>query len=245
MTSRFSIGNVISRSLSIYTANFVPFILIALIIQAPMIIYGFMATADPFAADFLIQSQEASPFKPLLESLVSMVLANIVTGAIIFGVFQQLQGERVDMSTCVTVGLKRVLPVVGVGLIFGICVVLGMVLLIIPGIILFCMLLLAVPVAVVEGGGVGNALRRSATLTQGFRWSILGIFAIIYAILMVLTMIVTMVGMSSGFTVLLVGLQGVSLICGTWISVATAVTYHDIRASKENVDTRQLAEVFA
>ena len=49
----------------------------------------------------------------------------------------------------------------------------------IPGLIIYTVLWLVVPVAVVERPGIVASLRRSSMLTKGYRWQIFGMVLIL------------------------------------------------------------------
>lgn len=65
------------------------------------------------------------------------------------------------------------------GLFTGIAIILGFVLLIIPGVYLLVRWFVVVPVIMAEGGGVLAAARSSAQYVKGYFWSILGAYFLI------------------------------------------------------------------
>ena len=148
------------------------------------------------------------------------------------------------MGACIAAGLQRIVPVVLTGVVASILIGLGLVALIIPGIIIACMLWVAVPVAVVEGVGVGGALSRSAKLTKGERGSIF-----------LIMLLLGLVGMGAGIVLgIVVGVANIELldwsatliaiVLGVLQSVAIAVGYYDLRLSKEGVGIADLVAVF-
>ena len=88
----------------------------------------------------------------------------------------------------------------GVALAVGVCAGLAAILLVIPGIIVWCIYAVAIPVCVVERRGVSASLKRSSFLTRGNRWRIFGALAV------VLTAIIAIVVVGA----LLAALAGVS-----------------------------------
>lgn len=75
--------------------------------------------------------------------------------------------------------IKRSFPLAITYILFMLCIMAGFFALIIPGVIIFTVLAVAWPVAVVERVSPIAALKRSATLTKGHRWSVFGIFLLI------------------------------------------------------------------
>jgi len=85
------------------------------------------------------------------------------------------------------------LPALGIAILVGLGVMVGLTLLIVPGIILFLRWCVAVPVLVQERQGVLASMGRSAALTQGNRWALFGLFLIVVIILIVAQFIVGLV----------------------------------------------------
>jgi hypothetical protein len=238
-----SVGNVLGRTFSIWAKNFVPFTVLAAIVYSPMLI----------ALLVLISGQPTlrglTTFLGAL-SLFSLILSIPATAAIIYGVFQELHGQRVSLGQSVSVGLRRLLPVLGTSLLVGLCVTGGFILLVIPGFILMCMLWLAVPVAVVEGQGGTGALGRSRSLTEGVKGTIFGILFVIGAINYLASFILQKAFLGSGaasmgsIKLYLVLVTVLSMLALTLNAVANAVAYHDIREAKEGVHIDELIAVF-
>ncbi len=114
-----------------------------------------------------------------------------------------------------------------------------------PGLILFTMWFVAIPVCVVERLGPISSLGRSRRLTKGHRWKILGLLLLLYLI-----GIITSIFLGGTFTALggtplaMIGALIWSAIWGTFASVVIVVTYHDLRVAKEGIDTEQIIAVF-
>jgi hypothetical protein len=241
----FSVGSVLSRSWSIYLANLVPFFILALIVQVPSFLWTLLYKPDPLEPNMIMN---------LAGSVLPMVLGFILTGALTYGVFQQMRGRKASIGDCISVGIARLLPVIGVALVVGLGVFLGLLLLIVPGVILICMWWCAVPVAVVEKGGVSVSLARSSELTRGHRWTVFGIILVMGIIQAIAGAVIAMVFVSSTTAtelaagrISLVGmivLFAVSAFFAAWQACANAVGYHDLRATKENIDIEAIAAVF-
>ena len=85
--------------------------------------------------------------------MLLMVLIFVANGAIAYGVFQSLTGKTVTLGDCVRIGIQRLLPVIGVAIVTGFVVLIGYLMLFVPGIIFYVMFCTAVPVAVVDRPG--------------------------------------------------------------------------------------------
>jgi membrane-anchored glycerophosphoryl diester phosphodiesterase (GDPDase) len=109
-----------------------------------------------------------------------------------------------------------------------------------------CRLAVAVPVAVMEGSGPLQSLRRSWHLTRGRAFMLAAVFLVL--------------GFLSGLAGYALGKIGIELfgaygklgaetligaILGALSAVSSAVIYHDLRVDLEGTDTDELAAIFA
>jgi hypothetical protein len=252
MIKEFRVGGIFGQSLSVLFANFVPFLVITTLVHLPMIAYECWFAANPGDWATPKDLEIARGRKGILVGVIDLILGPIATGAVTFGVLQQLRGKRASIGHCLFVGVSRLLPVIGVAICVGLLVGLGTLLFIIPGIILTCMYFVAVPAAVVERSGVGGALSRSYDLTQGFRFHILGLWfllfivqAIVYVALIFVFIDPTSTQTSqTGYATMQLVFVPVSLVLSAWGSCACAIAYYHLRSIKESVDVDEVASVF-
>jgi hypothetical protein len=108
----------------------------------------------------------------LLGSVLMMVLSTLGYASVLHAAFQDMRGRPVRLADSLNVALARFLPLIGLALLFGFLVTLGLVLLIVPGLIVYTMWFVAVPACVVERCGPRASLRRSQELTKGHRWKL-------------------------------------------------------------------------
>ena len=266
--NEFRVGEVLSRSIAILARNIVPFGLLALLFTAPTFLVTAMVDPqagmmDPKTMQALEYGDEAAIEKVMLMLgamigmvLLGFVLSMLATAAMVYGTFQDLRGNPAKIGTSLRHGLRTVLPVIGVALLYVLLMMLGAVALIIPMFMILVMFWVAVPAAVVERPGVVASLKRSAALTKGYRWRIFGIYAVILFIMMMASGIVQAPFMASmidaGPDVMTSGAFIVSNSLGLLVNafftalgaVASAVAYHDLRAVKEGFDIDQFAAVF-
>ncbi len=235
-----SVGGILSGSFGVFRQAFGQVVLLTALMRLPGLLLQ-------------LANQGASPAASMgntgAQTLLNLVLGSVATGAVTYSVFMRLRGRPASTLTALGVAFKRLLPMIGVALMAGLFMTLATFLLIIPGIIVFCMLYVAVPAVVVERTGVFGALSRSAALTKGYKWSIFGAMVVLLIVAMVLG------GLAGGIGVVLhLFLPGsyafilvtwvVSMIVGGWMAVAAAVTYHDLRVEKDGVQIEDLARVF-
>jgi hypothetical protein len=186
--------------------------------------------------------------------LVSVVISAIVQGALTRATVADSEGHHATFGECISAGLRVILPLIGVAILVGLGVMLGFILLIVPGVILLLMWSVAAPAVVVERDGVFQALGRSRELTRGARWKILGTYLVLAALYWLLSIILGLVGLkmygaanaASGITTAnLIG----SVVLGTifnvlWGTIQPSL-YVELRHWKEGDSIQALHDVFA
>ena len=127
------------------------------------------------------------PAAHIVEQIVTTAIQLIVNGAIVFGACEIMKRGAFEFDTAlgVGVGVRRVGAILAIGLLQMLATVIGILLLIVPGIIVGLMLSVAVPVCVIDALGPIQSLKRSMALTKGSRWRILGLFMTVFAVALV------------------------------------------------------------
>jgi hypothetical protein len=236
-----SAGGFFGRSLSVFGAALPQFFVLGLLILAPLSVIDYQDFKNP------VPEGEVDLQRQLIASLAQLVLGNVLAGILVFGVFQRLAGESVDLGACVSQALRRLPLILGVAMAYGLLVGVGFLCLVVPGIWLAVLLALVLPVAVVEGG-FGNAFRRSAELTSGYRWSILGALVLGYMIVFAISFVggIAIVSLaSSGPLVLALVLLPIKVLGGLFLAILPTVIYHDLRSEKDGVGVEELRRVFS
>jgi uncharacterized membrane protein len=230
----FRIGRVFSRTLTLLSRNFPIYFVVAAIAALPSVV-----------VETTVSAQKAAFSAPFLALLAMLVLTPLSQAITLHTAFQDMSGRRISLSESVRAALGRWLPLIGLSICVGFGVMLGLILLIVPGIILMIMWYVAYPACIVERLGVFASMARTSELTKGHRWSIFGMWVLVAIASGVMGAVVKGVLGLSGSTGL--------VICGTlaWTALATAfgavltvATYHDLRVAKEGVDTRHIVAVF-
>lgn len=194
----------------------------------------------------------------LAGSAFNMVAAVLVQGTVVLTVVAHSEGLRPDIADTLPPALIRFLMLMLLGLVIGLGDTFGLVLLIVPGLMLYIIWWVAAPVLVVERLGVIEALSRSSELTRGGRWKIFGVELILGVGSGLIELALRAVGvnwppfLSSGFVFDMSG--SFLLAAGVMILVRTlglgvyaamhASFYVELREWKDGPATDALAEVF-
>jgi MFS family permease len=242
---KIDIGRVIQETFQVIGRNFTSFtILSAVLVGLPTVLMTGLQ-GQMGAQDFR--------FGPglFLSWLVAIVTSAILQGALVYGTVQDMNGRRSGVGDILTTGLRAFLPVIGVSLLFGIALVVGFILLIVPGIMIACAWCVAVPALVAERVGVSDAFRRSADLTRGNRWRLFGLLVIWAVAVMLLSGIIGAVTGAGALTaggvfspVALVLNFIYATLSGLVGATGVAVLYVDLRRVREGLGPQGLAEVF-
>jgi hypothetical protein len=240
----FRLAGVFQKAFAIYGRRFVPLVILTLIASVPgyitLFLFPFPDMSGGVDPDTLITFGYAVGTM-LLMMIVTGALAG---GAVIYGVVQDLRGRPFSVSESLLVALRRLLPLIGVGFCVGILVVIGVILLVVPGCILLSMLLVSTHACVVERTGVFASMSRSRTLTRGHRWKVFGMVVLLAIVIGILSTVVGAVFSLAGPYASLIATQAFNLIAGAFDSVLFTVLYFQLRVAKEGVDIDKIASVF-
>ena len=248
---KFSIGVVLSRSFSTLLKHQFVFVGLSLLALIPGIILMVLMRNSTIVGE--------------LTSFVNSFLGLAIQGAIAYGVYEALRGNRARLGESLRRGMARIIPL-GLGtLSFGIflaLVVIGSIVLInvIGGIAIFvippvlfltlfvllCKWSVFVQACVVERLGPIQSLNRSSILTKGCRLKIAALytlnFVIAFAVMYIWGFIAKKAGIGAWTSYLLQQLVNVAPIA--FGQVMTAVMYYELRNVKEGISVDQLANVF-
>ena len=183
----------------------------------------------------------------LVVQLIGNLMFLVCQGAIAVLVAAALEQDRALSAGEVLRALgDRAGSVIVVSIMAGILIMLGTILLVIPGILIAVWTVVATPVAAIEGLKNSAALGRSRSLARGQFWHVLGTMFLVWLIVLVLVLggalvlgiVFGTVGMPSGLTQMLSGLLMVPLF--PLIGVATSLLYYDLRVRSEGADVEAM-----
>ncbi|WP_245435088.1 hypothetical protein [Mesorhizobium sp. WSM3879] len=250
---RFEIGRVFNSTFAVITRNIglcvglgllfagLPTLLIRLWTQPQMeaVMNGDpSAMADPNA---MLRNSYLS----ILAGLISFVFTLLLQSSQVRATIEDLNGRRPSFGDSVQIAIRFLLPTLAIGLLVGIGSALAMIALIVPGIILWLGWSMSVPVLIQERLGVFGSMSRSRALTKGNRWSLFGLFLILVIIAMVIQWGILVVLLLFGGILAELGAAVVQAVVSMVLSVATAVSYVELRQVKEGTSVDELAKIFS
>src|SRR5262245_5594048 len=221
--SDFRVGRVLNRTAAVFSRNFVMFFIVTAVASLPLLLMKPMESETPSGTSI------AMIFVALFLGIVLYTLAQAI---VLYGAFQDMRGRPVSLSESLQVGLQRFFPIVGLAIVMGILIMLGFILLIVPGLILLTMWFVATPACVVERLGPMRSLGRSSELTKGHRWKIFGLMLVLLLISMVVTPVIEFAFAAiGGMTLVLIASLLWNGVWGAFYAISVVVTYHDLRVA--------------
>ncbi len=217
MNRSIDIGSVISRTFKIYAD------------QASVLL---PAAAVVFIAVGIISALLVviSPVLSLVAFIVVLVGTTLFTGMVVELVADVQDGRR-DASVGQLIQAAR--PVVGklilVGIVAGIGILIGFILVIIPGLILITIWAVFAPVIVLEHPSGLGALGRSRELVRGNGWQVFGVIVVLVIGVGIVSAIIEAIGDSGGTGVGIVVRVIVQIFTAPISALAASVLYFELR----------------
>jgi hypothetical protein len=253
----FRLGQAFSQSFSMFGRHFVAFVALTVLANIPNYAFQWAFAPTPAAPGALPAVNPWALLAAPVGVIFSIICSTIATGAITYGVVQDLRDVPVSIGEAIAIAAHRVLPMFGVALAVGILWLLGLILLVVPGFIVACMYFVAAPVCIAEREGVGGSLRRSRFLTKGHRWKIFGALLLIIVLGLIVVGAIAAGVMGGGFSIgpsgaptlrnagaATIAQNAVAAVFGAFYAVLVAVFYYHLRVAKEGVDLAKVASVF-
>lgn len=249
---RFDVGRVFELTFGAIGANGLPLLLIA------FVFVGLPQAALAWAQSMLVQQGGTDTVfgLALLVGLVGFLLTLVggvlMQGVVTHTVVADLQGRKTSLGESLNVALRSFWVLLAIGIVSGLAMMFGLILLIVPGILIFLIWMVAGPVAIAERTGVGQALSRSRTLTRDHRWWLLLIAVIYFAVSWVLGMIAGMLSAALGGFDPASTLNAATLIVGPAVQALStliwgamvASAYVELRSVKEGGGKESVAAIF-
>jgi hypothetical protein len=216
MSGSLDVGAVIRRVFDIYVD------------QAPVLMPA-AAVVFVFTGILTAVLVTAAPALALLAVVVGLVATTLFTGMVV-----ELVADVQDGRRDATVGqlLRAVTPVLGqlilVGILAGVGVVVGFILLIIPGLILITLWSVAAPVVVLERPGALAALGRSRELVRGNGWQVFGVILVLDILVVIVASAIELAADSAGSGVGIVARVIVVVLTAPLSALAAAVLYFEL-----------------
>jgi hypothetical protein len=221
LNNSIDVGAVMRRTFEIYVDQ------ASVLMPAAAVVVGIAVVLD-----FLLVA--AAPGLGFIALVFSLVATTLFTGMVVELVADVRDGRR-DAS----VGqlLRAVTPVLGnlvlVAIAAGIGILIGFILIVVPGLYLATMWAVAAPVVVLERPGGLRALGRSRELVRGNGWNVFAVILLLVILVGLLSGAVGFAAESAGTGVGLIVRVVVGILTAPISALAAAVLYFDLGGSRD------------
>jgi hypothetical protein len=217
MDRSLNVGEIISRTFSIYVDQ------ASVLLPAAAVV--FVLTGILTAVLVVI-----APLLAIAALIIALVATTLFTGMVV-----ELVADVQDGRRDATVGqlLEAARPVIGklilVGIVAGIGILIGFVLIVVPGLILITIWAVAAPVIVLERPPGLGALSRSRELVRGNGWQVFGVLVVLVIGVEILAVILESIGDSAGAGAGIVVRVIVQILTAPLAALAASVLYFELR----------------
>lgn len=233
-----SVGSALTDTFSVLKGNILTFLVIGLIADIPSILqWLYLQTTDQLiVADFgAVQ---------IAAAIAGFLLFFIVQSMGIVVAVRVLNRQPVNVADAFAQVLPRLGAVVLGSLLVGLAILVGLLVIVVPGIILMIALWVAVPAIVVERQSAVAGFKRSMELTAGSRWRLFGLLCILILIGFIVSVATGMLAFMLGEAAPVLAIAVNALVLGS-VSCLSGVIYVHLRRIKDGIAIDRLAEVFS
>lgn len=245
------VGEILDYAFRLYRDNLKNYLSMAGIYMIPALLFTGLAMVIPLMGEDSIFLAMGTGIGILLLIIPMIVLYLAMEGGSIKMATQQVMEQSMGIKEAYRFGLSKAWPLFAGTFLMGLCVTLGLMLLIIPGIIVAVWFSLYQQVVVLEGKGASASLSRSKQLVKGNFWRATAVVLVVYLITGTIGQLVAIPFNALGVLLLgpevgtLIGNLGSMLISALvmpYSFIATTLLYFDLRARKEGYDLELMAD---
>ncbi len=198
------------------------------------VIAGPAMTGDPAAPMTLGLAEAAVLF-------VDVMVSFVVTGVMCLAALDAVLGKRHTVAQYLRQTLRHLAPIVGLGLLVAIATGLGVVLAVLPGLYVVARYLPWTPAVVFENAG-WSGLARGQSLTEGYRWPLVGAVALMGLIVTAILLVAGPLMVAAGGGMAGVLVEGAfTAVYYALIAVFTALVYIRLREIRDGLSPADIA----
>jgi hypothetical protein len=236
-----TVGKILDRSFNFVFKNIIWITILGFLVALPELYYTILQTSE-----YTLGSPESPPgtfeaakFK-LISYSISMLTAPFLTGTVTILLANHLCGGRIKWYHSLKKCITKIAPLFLLEVLIFLAMLLGFIVLFIPGLIVMSATACAVPAMLLEDLGPRKAFDRSWNLTKGNRLRIYG-----YSFITGLMMAIPVGEMASFLIADPLYTIGIETLIGApfkalWPAITTLL-YYDLRFRKEAIDLEEEA----
>jgi hypothetical protein len=241
-----SVGEILEAAFSLYGRYWKPLITIVAIVVIPLTLVQYLIgdlvsnnVTTTSSGDVVVSDNGGALVSAAVLGLLSLVIQQILIGAIAWAVATALVGREPDVADSYRYGYRHLWSILLVSILFALAVFVGLLALVIPGIIIAVRLSVSIPALVVEGKRGTEALGRSWNLVRGYSWSVFGCFIVVFLLTGIVNGLFTAIGGDNWVAQGVLAALG-SCITTPYVGLVIGLVYFDLRVRKEQLDVPTL-----
>ncbi|MEE2525672.1 hypothetical protein V0U79_04780 [Hyphobacterium sp. HN65] len=181
------VGNIISSTFNLFFKHFPMFFIVVFV---PYLLLELVLNRIVSSAVSAESNDVVGMLVATYASLIPFWIVFILVQAVIVRVAISLRlGQGAQLQAALGAALRGFFPILLLGIAAGIAMGIGFLFFILPGLYIMAMFYVMVPSIVFENAGFGG-ISRSVSLTDGYRWAILGVVIILGVIIWIITAVV-------------------------------------------------------
>ncbi len=222
---------IIDAAFSLLKRDYLKFVTIMAIGYLPYLI-AFMLVTRAVGSE-----ATAVAFTAVLMMVVSMFWLTVVNAGMTVAASEIYLGREIDIAAALRHTLSRFWPIVAAGFLRILAMFIGFFFLGVGAIWAWVTFFAATTIVVLEGVSSVDSMRRSAELTSGFRWPVLGTLAVTYIVSTGLVLLATIPAMFIDTEVLPTVLTTIAtILVQPMNALVETLLYYDLRIRKEGFD---------
>jgi hypothetical protein len=203
----------------------------------------------------LLEGQDSTGFSSgstilsIITALLGLVTGPLIAGAVSRVVAASYVGDVLGPGDALRTTARRLLPLLAASILVLLAELVGIVLCIVPGLLLFALYTAVTPAMMIEGLGPIEGMRRSWRLLKPRMWAVLGISILARLIAAFLgnvlgalpTVMATLLGGSFAWLFVALGSILSSLVSAPIVAIVATLLYFDGRIRTEGFDLQMMA----
>jgi len=247
-----SIGRILDQAFRIYKNNFIRFITIVAVIQIPISLLAVLTRI------LFVQQEFAGEAVTIMVTLGNLVLIflmvlgqTLCSGALTRSVAESYLGNDMSVGQAYRHVLPKFLTLILASILVSLCVGVGFLMLVVPGVIFSLWFALTTPAIIMEDLGATRGMSRSRALVKGNLGKVFVVGLLVFLLMMAITLPFGTVGAllplvtPNKQTALLIGqlFETLGQLISTPVGAITSILlYYDLRIRKEGFDLQMMIE---
>ena len=249
--SPLGVGNLITETFSIFVSRFWLFAIVGIVVMVIFSLLTFAFFGGAFVSGTNLASTTSVAVATVAGTILSLVGTSLLMGILALAAYDAKLNKPARLGTYIAMTVASLVPLVVLSIVNAFAMMIGLLLLVVPGIFILVIWSVMAPAVVIERAGF-SGLGRSAALTKGYRWPVLGFLIILFIINVGIAIVLSIV---AGLGIVGLGapsgwfgyaIQGLTNGLSTAIyAIGIVVLFARLKELKEGVGMDDLAEVFA